>query len=143
MIGEYDFSKDLPKGESAQHWVYEAFKKRFPHAKESKGYNRGWDIKIGETKFEVKRDFRSHETGNYFVETAYSGIDSGIVTTESDFYVLVDNDFVIIIPTETLRFAIKDIKEFSYPPKGRDGIRTGKLVSREKIKFYGKVWERN
>ena len=50
-------------------------------------------------KVEVKRDLKSKETGNIFIEYQSRGKPSGLATTESDFYCFVIEDLYIILPT--------------------------------------------
>ena len=50
-------------------------------------------------KIEVKRDLKSKETGNIFIEYESRGKPSGLATTESDFYCFVIEHLYIILPT--------------------------------------------
>lgn len=75
-----------------------------------------YDLKLGQIaeeqiadilsnkKIEVKRDFKSHRTGNVFIEYECRGARSGISVTESDYYCLIISDHQFItISTEKLK----------------------------------------
>lgn len=130
MQGEFDFEKDVLKGESAEKAVLRIIRKKYPKA--YKDNIKAWDIVVPEINktFEVKRDFLVHKTGNYFIETKSGGTPSGLTTTKAWAWILVCDYDGILIPTEWLRELVRDIPEYSYMPKGKDKERTGKLLKR-------------
>jgi hypothetical protein len=86
--------------------------------------------------FEVKRDFLSEKTGNYFIETKYGDKLSGISLSKADFYVFVGDLDILIIPTAVLKELIAEIGEFTYEARGTDRSRTGKLIRKYKVKSH-------
>jgi len=128
------FDEAYKTGSSAEDEVLEIIKKKYPRAHRIEGYFKGYDIYVPETddKIEVKRDTRAVETGNYFVETMYDDKPSGIETTESTFWVWVDNELIVWIPTEALKYLIQDKKEISFKAdKGKS--RKGKVIRRKDL----------
>jgi hypothetical protein len=82
---------------------------------------------VHDTKYEVKTDRSAIKTGNFFIETNNKyGKPSGLMVTESDYYILISadgNDNIVetyIIPTETLReFNNKNMcRRVTYPSHG-------------------------
>lgn len=101
-----------------------------------------YDLKVGQLheKFlaellqsktiEVKRDFRASQTGRVFVEFFCRGKLSGISKTEADFWCFVlDNDSLIILPTEKLRGLVVEAKKEGRVVSGGDSnLSQGALV---------------
>lgn len=64
---------------------------------------------------EVKRDFKSADTGNIAVEGAYKGQPSGITTTEAEWWAYVldgpgyDSEIIVLLKTERLRKLVSKI----------------------------------
>lgn len=137
MQGEYNFEKDVKKGESAESLLLNTLKKRYPKAYKVQGYFKDFDINIPELSLtlEVKRDFLASKTGNYFIETESGGVSSGIATSKADKWVLIDDTRIVLIPIDWLRTLIMDIPEITYGPKGSDKSRTGKLLPVNRILF--------
>lgn len=82
---------------------------------------------VKDTKYEVKADRNTIRTGNFFIETHNKyGKPSGLMVTESDFYILVStdgNDNMVetyIVPTENLReYHNKNLfRRVQYPSHG-------------------------
>jgi len=131
----YDFDKDYKEAEKAEEEVLKIIQKKYPRSHRIKGDFKGFDIYCPEAdqRIEVKRDFLACKTGNYFIETKYGGEESGINTTESDFYVLVDDEIIIWITTHVLKYLLRDLRESTFPAKGKDKARTGKLIKRDSL----------
>ena len=139
------FDEAYKTGSSAEDEVLEIIQKKYPHAHRIKGYFKGYDIYVPETddKIEVKRDTRAVETGNYFAETMYDDKPSGIETTESNWWVWVDNELIIWIKTESLKYLIRDKKKIAFKAdKGKS--REGKVIAREELIFsqYANCYKR-
>ncbi len=75
-----------------------------------------YDLKLGQlgekhlgkilngTKIEVKTDYIAGHTGNIFVEYNSRGKDSGIITTQSEWYAyILSNHKIILISTKELK----------------------------------------
>ena len=139
------FDEAYKSGSEAEDEVLEIIQKKYPRAHRTKGYFKEYDIYVPETddKIEVKRDKCAVETGNFFVETMYDDKPSGIETTESSFWVWVDNELTIWIRTEALRYLIQDKKGITFEANGKKS-RGGKIIGREELIFsqYVNCYER-
>ena len=74
-----------------------------------------YDLKVGQVaeeylseilsgkKVEVKNDLQAHKTGNVFIEYFSRGKPSGISTSEAEFYCIVIQKTLIILPSENLK----------------------------------------
>lgn len=131
----FDFDKDLLDGHDAEELVLALIQDKYPQAHRMEDYHPEFDIYVPETKtrIEVKHDLKSEETGNYFIETKYNNKDSGINTSQADFWVIVDKKHIVWIETEVLKALIKAEPEETYPAKGKDGERTGILIPKTKL----------
>jgi hypothetical protein len=69
-------------------------------------------------KVEVKTDFKAKTTGNLFIEFKSRGKDSGISTTQADYWCFKVENLFLLIATEDLRVLIE-------PLKGTNSERTG------------------
>ena len=58
---------------------------------------------LGDKKVEVKNDLQAHKTGNVFIEYFSRGKLSGISTSEAQFYCIVIQKTLIILPSENLK----------------------------------------
>ena len=61
-------------------------------------------------KVEVKTDFKAKTTGNLFIEFKSRGKDSGISTTQADYWCFKIEDLFLLIETEKLRVLVEDLK---------------------------------
>jgi len=130
------FDEAYKTGSSAEDEVLGIIQKKYPRAHRIKGYFKGYDIYVPETddKIEVKRDTRAIETGNFFVETMYDDKPSGIETTESTWWVWVDDKLIIWIQTEALKHLIQGKKEITFEANGKKS-RGGRIIKREELIF--------
>lgn len=102
---------------------------------------------LGNTTVEVKLDFGTHRTGNFYIEYASRGLASGITTTEADYWVLIaasekgcrhkDNEvameeddilYLIIISTERLKTLCRTKYERKGVPGGDENTSLGVLI---------------
>lgn len=102
---------------------------------------------LGNTTVEVKLDFGTHRTGNFYIEYASRGSASGITTTEADYWVLIaasekgcrhkDNEvameeddilYLIIIATERLKTLCRTKYERKGVPGGDENTSLGVLI---------------
>lgn len=58
---------------------------------------------LGNKKVEVKNDLQAHKTGNVFIEYFSRGKLSGISISEAEFYCIVIQKTLIILPSENLK----------------------------------------
>jgi hypothetical protein len=75
-------------------------------------YNKGYDLHFTRPNqddlfIEVKHDKMTQLTGNIAIEVSSRGELSGLSTTTSQFWVIVVNNVMWIIPVEKLRYLVK------------------------------------
>ena len=142
----YDFEKDLPLSESAEYAILNEINKKYPDAYKKEGYCKGFDIVVPSANnklVEIKYDRQTLKTGNYFIETRSNDISSGINTTRADWYVFVDDRYFIWVSIIDLKALADNYKEITYPPRGKDCSRSGKLIGRREIHRLGKLIKHN
>jgi len=102
---------------------------------------------LSNTTVEVKLDFGTYHTGNFYIEYASRGKPSGISTTEADYWVLIaasekgcrhkDNEalmeeddilYLITISTERLKMLCKTKHERKGVPGGDENTSLGILI---------------
>ena len=102
---------------------------------------------LGNTTVEVKLDFGTHKTGNFYIEYSSRNHPSGIATTEADYWVLIaasekgcrhkENEvfmeeddilYLIIIATARLKDLCKTKYERKGVPGGDDNTSLGVLI---------------
>ena len=102
-------------GFEVENEFYELLKKYHPNCVRQSGKFKEYDIKCEDPNcvvkhkdkvpyyYEIKRDMKSHMTGNFAVEVSCKDIPSGITTTKSTFWVFVDGLYFWVIETDKLR----------------------------------------
>jgi len=139
------FYKDLERGKEAEHFICDLVRRKYPSAYVIEGMESDFDIVVPESlrnTIEVKRDYVSNQTGNYFVETENNGNKSGLSTTKAKWYVFVDDTDVVWVLVETLQYLIREwgLKEGNFvkvnPPKKAYLVPKNKLIH----SFYC-LWE--
>jgi hypothetical protein len=91
-----------------------------------------YDLKVGHVaekqvaellenkKVEVKRDLKAKTTGNLFIEYKSRGKDSGISTSEADYWCFVFDELFIFIEKEKLKAMIEPMKGSTMDKRGGD-----------------------
>lgn len=104
-----DFRYDLRRGQEAEKWLG--------------GILDANDI-------EVKRDFKAKKTKRVFIEYRCSGKESGIMTSEADYWAFVlDGGLVIMLPKETVKqITLQAIKKNKVMPGGDSNRALGALI---------------
>lgn len=104
-----DFRYDLRRGQDAEKWL-------------------GGTLEAND--IEVKRDFKAKKTKRVFIEYRCSGKDSGIMTSEADYWAFVlDGGLVIMLPTESVRkITLQAIEKKKVMPGGDGNRARGALV---------------
>ena len=125
------FKEDLVFGEKYQTIFLNMIE--WERSEIAKGCFKAWDIKIWNDKtkeddfitFEVKADRKASRTGNLAIEFECNGKDSGITSTESDYWVhfVVGSPFYYFIPIDILRRKIEN-KEYTRIVNGGDCYRS-------------------
>lgn len=143
-MGKFNFKEDLKNAQQTQKRIAGKLALLIEGAEvmDDDG-SKQYDIKLlhgnREVTFECKEDFRSVDTGNFFMEYACSDRPSGITTTTADFHVLTMatkggkmTDYVI--PTKVLREMIKECIYFRTDiPGGDNGNARGHLFKVQDI----------
>ena len=103
---------------------------------------RDWDFWIeraGKKQYwEVKRDRRTHVTGNVVIEYQSNGQPSGISATRADFwmYIIDDEPTIFIIPVRKLRQMIRDRQFDSIRRIAEGGKNVAYFFNRSVLKDY-------
>ena len=116
----YDFEKDLPTGENGEQVTARTlleYKGWYPMKfNKTKGYDILFQPEGGDVvKVEVKTDVYPVNTGNMVIETENRGQNSGITTTEADYWAYLypfhDANNLWLIKTEELKKMIEENKD--------------------------------
>lgn len=96
------FYYDLNFGEEAEDWVKQVF--------------------TGGYKVEVKCDRMAHKTGNIYIEVYSRGKESGISTTEADYwlYIIENREVMFLAPTDKLRELCREYHALNGFTRGGD-----------------------
>lgn len=136
------FQEDLEIGLKQERILLERIKEKYHSATQIDAY-KGYDIWIPEisTSIEVKYDRMSHETGNLFIEIEYGGNPSGLMTTEADYWVIMDRyDYLMISPRNMFRCIIMHRLEWGeFVGTGDSKRKKGYLIKKDLLKKYGKI----
>ena len=131
------FKEDLKVGQKVEEEIVNIIRNKYPMAIVVEGYNKGYDIMVPEIpcKIEVKYDIMSHMTGNFFIESNYDGKPSGIITTESKWWVQVDKEDIMWILSDTLNYLIREweLKEILFSGSHKSSPKKGYLIPKEKL----------
>jgi hypothetical protein len=126
------FISDFKAGKEVEKEICENLKLLHPEARVieatyvENGYEEiGYDIFIPDIPLtvEVKYDRLSSKTKNYFIETGSNNKPSGLSITKADIWVQVDDDYILWLASESLRYLIREfgIPEINFhkiiPPK--------------------------
>lgn len=91
-----------------------------------------FDLKVGQVaeealaeifenaKVEVKRDLKASTTGNLFIEYKSRGKDSGITTSEAEYWCFALEDVFIITKADYLKTLIEPLKNTKADVRGGD-----------------------
>ena len=84
------FEEALIDGKKSEEIVLNIVQKKYPKAFIKSGYHKEYDIEIPEIDqtIEVKKDFKSQETGNIVVEIEMNGKPSALLTTTANWWVI-------------------------------------------------------
>jgi hypothetical protein len=90
------------------------------------------------SKIEVKSDRKAHLTGNIYVEYASRGKDSGIRTTEAEWYCYeIAQSYWMLFPTSLLRMYVEEkLQERGPVPGGDFNTSRGVLVNLDEFRKW-------
>jgi len=102
------FKQDLLLGQHYEIIASELITKQFNVTITERNNDYKYDFRTSDaSKYEVKADLLSNKTGSFFVEYEYKDKASGIKTSESDYYIFIDESTIHVIKTSKLRNIIK------------------------------------
>lgn len=134
-----NFNQDLESGKKVEFEICKVIQKKYPLAYVIDGYNKDGDIQVPEKNIlvEVKYDVLSEKTDKYFVEIEYGGEPSGLVTTRSDWWVIVDSMYYLWYMPDVLSHVLNESGGF---PRLFNGIgdskaKRGYLVNRDLLRY--------
>lgn len=106
------FEEDLERGKEVEKMVLSLIRKKHESAVLIPGKFKPYDLYIPEinTKIEIKYDPMSNETGNIVVEIEMGGKDSGLTTTEADWWIFCDDNVLAYITPKQIMKCIFDCK---------------------------------
>jgi len=121
--------------------------RKYPKAYKKQGYFKYYDLIIPEINktIEVKHDTAVNRTGNYFIETEFNRKDDygnivaeecGIACTKADYWCEIDDELIIIIAVDTLRYFLQDYRIITLPPKLTSLGGRGYLIPEAKLINY-------
>lgn len=115
------FKKDLIVGHQVEAEVLEMIQEKYPKASRMEGYFKDYDIYIPEIEksIEVKRDYKSKDTGNLVVEMTFNGKPSALMTTKADYWIFVLPDRYIWTTPDNIKKAIGNYGKDPARFKGR------------------------
>ena len=146
-----DFDTSLSNGQLVEKLFLTKLKGKYPKSILIEGSFKDFDIYVPEidTKYEVKSDIKSNETGNYLIEVEHYGKPSALLTTKADYWIIYDeNNWVITEPNK-----IKDLillrgyKQVKTTGSGDTHHKLCYLIKKEDIKLISKIipckdWEK-
>ena len=135
------FREDLEAGKKIENYILKRIQKRYPQAKLMEGYFKEYDIIIPEIDktIEVKKDFKSQETGNIVVEIEMNGKPSALLTTTANWWVIhISPEDLIWITPETIKEML-EFEEFDtveFIGKGDDVSKIAYLIPKKYFFLY-------
>lgn len=102
-----EFEEALEHGKIIEKIFLKRLKKKYPNSILIEEYFKDFDIYVPETntKYEIKSDIKSNDTGNYLIEVEHYGKPSALLTTKADYWIFYDEiNWVCVRPDE-----IKDL----------------------------------
>ena len=136
-----EFEKALIDGQKSEETVLGVIQKKYPNAFIISGYHKEYDIdipEIGQT-VEVKKDFKSQETGNIVIEIEMNGEPSGLSTTTADWWAIhISSKYLIWITPETIKemLMIEEFNTVEFIGKGDDVSKIAYLIPKKCFFIY-------
>ena len=136
------FQKDLAIGLDVESRVLAILRKKYPCATLVNAF-KGYDIWIPEIDkaVEVKSDQKSQYTGNIVIEIEMFGKDSGLMTTQADYWVFYDGQMFVIMPVKHIFKCIflSKLQYVEFTGKGDSEVKKAFLVDKNTLFKYGKI----
>jgi hypothetical protein len=139
-----NFLKDLELGKISEHELMDMCRKKGQHPLCVEGNFKYYDFIIAETKmaYEVKRDYKSAETGNIVIEVKMYDKPSGLISTRADYWVFDLPDGYLIIKPERIKDCIlyHGIQQVKFVGNGDRESKKAYLVKIDILKRNAKRW---
>ena len=138
-----NFDESLFVGQLFENIVLNYVHTKYPKAYRFEGYKKEYDIIVPETNttIEVKSDFKSNYTGNFLIEVYMFSKPSGLITTEADWWVIIDGSSMSWIKPEEIKdiILVNGIEQRDFVGKGDTESKKAYLVPKNLIKDKSKV----
>jgi hypothetical protein len=87
-----EFKEALKHGNIVEKIFLNRLRNKYPKSILIEGSFKDFDIYVPETntKYEIKSDIKSNETGNYLIEVEHYGKPSALLTTKADYWIFYD-----------------------------------------------------
>lgn len=134
------FAEDLPEGKRHEAIVLEMIRRKYPRAYMTNGLFKAGDIVIPEIgeMVEIKFDRMSDKTDNFFIETNCNGELSGISTTGSKWWAIMDAHYLTWITVDVIWEIIRTHnlkkRQFKYRMNGETDVE-GYLIPRDYLYY--------
>ena len=130
-----------------RHMVEEIFLKRlknkYPKSILIEGYFKDFDIYVPETdtKYEIKSDIKSNETGNYLIEVEHYGKPSALLTTKADYWIIYDQENWVCVKPNELKdlILLNGYRQVKTTGTGDTHYKLCYLINRDDIKAISKL----
>lgn len=136
------FNEDLHIGLKQEQILLDKIREKYPCSVQIPAY-KGYDLFIPETndRIEVKYDKMSIQTGNYAIEIEYGGNESGLMTTEADYWIIYDSiHYLMIEPKRIIECILKHrLVYVDMTGKGDSKAKKAFLIKKDILKKYGKI----
>lgn len=134
----FQFYRDLRKGELGEKIIQSFLTKKYGFILTSTCKSKEWDFKMmtprGVKSFELKTDIYEiggKITGNILIEISHAGKPSGIMATESDYFIyyLPVHNIALCIESAKLKNIIRTTNYFTFCSDVGDGGRVGGVIA--------------
>ena len=139
------FKEDLREGERAELYILSLIQRKYPSAYKIEGYCKHYDIYIPEKNIgvEVKKDYKSTETGNIVIEIEYGGKPSALSTTKAQHWVFLTEEELIWTTPSLLKQCTKHLRPATFTGKGDTKQKKAHLVKIPTLKQYATLISKN
>lgn len=135
-----NFADSLTAWKQSEEIVLAWIKKKYPQARLAEWYCPKFDIYVPEKRqnIEIKQDKKSEHTGNWVIETSFWWNPSWLVNSDSDWWVLVDHEYMHWVAPNDIKNCILyhgfRITEWTWP--GDDKPKKAYLVPKDILAHY-------
>ena len=138
----YNFDKDLKDGQEAENQAIELIIKKYNLVKEDILIcnTKEYDFKVNSRNetYEVKNDLMAEKTGNIAIEYESRGKNSGITTTQANFWIYKFAGLFLLLKTEKIKEELFKNNNYSRKVTGGDDGSNTKMFLVKVVEF--KKW---